>query len=871
MARELVLVGTLGRSPILDSLVREGRLDVSPIAGKWEASLLHVVERPRPGIERALIVAGSDKRGTIYGVYDLSSAIGVSPWYWWADVPVRHREALFVAPEPYVDGPPAVQYRGIFINDEAPALSGWVQERFGSFNHEFYAKVFELILRSKGNFLWPAMWGRAFYDDDSLNAPLADEYGVVIGTSHHEPLMRAHDEWRRYGSGPWNYDQNEAALRAFWAEGIRRMGSNESIVTIGMRGDGDMPMSRDANIALLERIVGNQRQIIADVTGRDPSTVPQAWALYKEVQEYYDRGMRVPDDVTLLFADDNWGNIRRLPSIGAPARVGGYGIYYHFDYVGGPRNYKWINTNPIPRVWEQLHLAYRHGVQRIWIVNVGDIKPMEFPISFFLDYAWNAGTWSVADMAGYAQAWAIRQFGSAHGDAMARMLSTYLKYNSRRKPELLSPEAYSLTDYREAESVVADYHALAAAATAMSDERPADARDAFYQLVLHPILASANLNELYVTVAKNRLYAAQGRAATSDLAQRARALFARDAEITRYYNDTLAGGKWSHMMDQTHIGYRYWQEPPENAMPAVTEIDVPIAAEMGVAIEGSSSWWPHDSVDAVLPEFDPYLRQHRYVEVFNRGRTPFEYVVETPAPWLLVTPSRGEVTGQARIEVAVDWDRAPTGARRIPITILGPNDCRVVVQAPIRNPVDPRPEVVTGFVEGNGVVSMDADHYTRAVDTEAIHWIRIPDLGRTGSAMTAFPVTIPRQVPGGASPRLEYRLHVFDAGDVEVQVYASPTLDYHDVQGLRYGISFDDEPPQVVNLHADTTLRAWERWVSENVITAVSQHRLERPGHHVLKFWLVDPGVVLQKIVVDRGGAKPSYLGPPESFHRISR
>jgi hypothetical protein len=867
-AREIVLVGTLGRSPLLDSLVREGRLDVTPIAGKWEASLLQVVERPRPGIDRALVIAGSDKRGTIYGVYDLSSAIGVSAWYWWADVPVRHQPELFVLPGPHVDGPPAVKYRGIFINDEAPALSGWVQEKFGSFDHQFYEKVFELILRSKGNFLWPAMWGRAFYDDDSLNAPLADAYGVVIGTSHHEPLMRAHDEWRRYGSGPWNYDQNEAALRDFWTAGIRRMGSNESIVTIGMRGDGDMPMSRDANIALLERIVRDQREIIADVTGRDAATVPQAWALYKEVQDYYDKGMRVPDDVTLLFADDNWGNIRRLPAIGAPERAGGYGVYYHFDYVGGPRNYKWINTNPIPRVWEQMHLAYALGVDRIWIVNVGDIKPMEFPISFFLDYAWHADTWSVEAVAGYARAWAARQFGRERADTIAAMLAAYLKYNSRRKPELLSPETYSLTDYREAERVVADYRALATAATRLSGELPPRDRAAFYQLVLHPILASANLNELYVTIAKNRLYAQQGRAAANDLAARARELFRRDEEITRYYNDTLAGGKWSHMMDQTHIGYRSWQEPPRNSMPAVTEIDVQAAAHMGVAIEGSASWWPKDSGDAVLPEIDPYLRQSRYVDVFNRGSTPFEYSVKAVEPWVLISPSHGRVEPQTRLEVTIDWSRAPTGNRRVPLTIGGPDGQRVLVYVEVRNPTAPQRNAVRGFIQGTGYVSMESEHYTRSVESPSIHWVRIPDLGRTGSGMTAMPVTIARQTPGGASPRLEYGTHLFDSGDVEVTVYVSPTLDYNGVQGLRYGISFDDEPPQIVNIHADTTLRAWERSVSDNVITAVSRHRLEQPGDHVLKFWLVDPGIVLQKIVVDAGGVKPSYLGPPESFYR---
>jgi hypothetical protein len=327
--REFVLVGTLGKNPLIDELARGGKIDVKGIEGKWETFLIQVVEKPFPGVDRVLVIAGSDKRGTIFGVYDLCQKIGVSPWYWWADVPVKRQQSLHVRKGEYTQGEPAVRYRGIFINDEAPALSGWAIEKFGGFNHAFYEKVFELILRLKGNYLWPAMWGRAFYDDDSLNPKLADEYGIVIGTSHHEPMMRAHDEWRRYGSGPWNYEKNDSVLKEFWRQGIKRMGSYESVVTIGMRGDGDEPMSQSANISLLESIVKDQRQILGDVTGKDVTTIPQVWALYKEVQEYYDKGMRVPDDVTLLLCDDNWGNIRKLPQLtdaprkGVPATTNG--------------------------------------------------------------------------------------------------------------------------------------------------------------------------------------------------------------------------------------------------------------------------------------------------------------------------------------------------------------------------------------------------------------------------------------------------------------------------------------------------------------------------------------------------------------------
>src|SRR5690606_11291389 len=317
-------IGTVGHSALLDQLVKAGRIDVSEIEGKWEAHLNQVVDNPWPGIERALVIAGSDKRGTIYGIYELSEQIGVSPWYFWADVPVEQRDALYVQAGRRVQGEPAVKYRGIFINDEAPALTGWVYEKFGAFDHTFYTHVFELILRLRGNYLWPAMWQpRAFNDDDPLNPKLADEYGIVMGTSHHEPLMRAHAEWNRYGEGPWDYSRNDEVLREFWRGGVERVKNYESIISLGMRGDGDEPMSEEANVALLERIVRDQREILQDVYDRPLERVPQLWALYKEVQGYYERGMRVPDDVILLWCDDNWGNIRRLPTPEEQKRPGG--------------------------------------------------------------------------------------------------------------------------------------------------------------------------------------------------------------------------------------------------------------------------------------------------------------------------------------------------------------------------------------------------------------------------------------------------------------------------------------------------------------------------------------------------------------------
>ena len=475
----------------------------------------------------------------------------------------------------------------------------------------------------------------------------------------------------------------------------------------------------------------------------------------------------------------------------------------------------------------------------------------------------------------YTRRWAAQQFGDEHASEIADLVTTYTRYNSRRKPELLAPETYSLTQYREAETVVADYNALLERAERLATSLPTNARDAFYELVLHPIQASATVNDLYVTVAKNRLYAQQGRASTNELADRARSLFERDAEISRYYNTQLAGGKWRHMMDQTHIGYTYWQEPSRNMMPRVDVIQVPVPAEMGVFTEGMDRPGPPGAPpsggDLSLPEADPYLRQHRFIEIYNKGQTPFNFTVHASEPWVTVTPKSGTVKQDVRLEVTIDWDHAPRGRHDVPISITGPGR-PVAVRSIVNNPAGPSRDEIIGFVESNGYVSIEAEHYARAVGSGSIRWERIPDFGRTLSGMTTAPGTSASQARGGDSPRLEYPVFLFDSGTVELRAYVSPTLNFSaNPSGLRYAVSIDDEAPQVVNSLPDTSNAAWEKSVAENIRVATSRHRVSRSGPHMLKFWMVDPGVVVQRLVIDAGGLRPSYLGPPESYHRLPR
>jgi hypothetical protein len=867
---DAVLVGTIGKSAIIDALIHDKKIDVTQIRGKWESFLVQVVTRPMPGVPRGLVIAGSDKRGTIYGIYDLSEQIGVSPWYWWADVPVQHKDALFVKAGRYVQGPPAVKYRGIFLNDEAPSLSGWVHEKFGNYNHQFYEKVFELLLRLKANYLWPAMWNNAFNEDDPLNPKLADEYGIVMGTSHHEPMLRAQQEWKRHGKGPWNYSTNSDVLREFWTEGIERNKNYESIVTLGMRGDGDMPMVQGgdmaANVALLEKIVADQRKIIAGHMNPDLSTVPQDWALYKEVQEYYEKGMRVPDDVTLLWCDDNWGNIRRLPTEEERKRSGGAGIYYHFDYVGDPRSYKWLNTVPVTKVWEQMNLAFNYGADRIWIVNVGDLKPMEFPIEFFLDFAWNPARWPKNSVSEFTKMWAKREFGPQYATEIAAIISEYTKYNGWRKPELLEPDTFSPVNYQEADRVLADWKSTTQKAEEVYASLPENEHDAFFQLVLYPVKASAQVAELYVAAGKNHLYASQGRASANSFAAQARALFQADANLSDQYNHTLAQGKWDHMMDQPHIGYTSWHDPPANVMPAVAEANVPLQVALGVSVEGSESAWPGAVGKPVLPVFDIFNQQQNYIDVFNRGQTAFEFAATASDPWIILSTTHGTLGKDQRIWVSVDWQKAPKGSSEGYVKLARAGVDSVSVQVNVFNPEEPARASLKGFVESNGHVSMEAEHYSKKVDAGTTSWEKLDDYGRTLSSMTIFPVTAQSVIPPQNSPCLEYGMYLFDSGAVHIEAMLAPTLNFVPGRGLRYALSFDDQPPNVIDALANNSLEDWATSVKDGVRKSESTQTLAGAGYHTLKFWMVDPGVVVQKLVVNFGGVKPSYFGPPESY-----
>ena len=582
-----VIVGTL-QSKFIKEIIKNKKLNKVDLEGKVEKYIMATIANPIAGVEEALVIAGSDKRGAIYGIYELSEQIGVSPWYDWADVPVVKKQNVSLAKGTYTAGEPAVRYRGIFLNDEAPCLTTWVENTYGTKygDHRFYARVFELILRLRGNFLWPAMWGWSFYADDPLNSKTADDMGIIMGTSHHEPMARNHQEWarKRKEYGAWDYATNQATIDKFFREGIERAKETEDLITIGMRGDGDTPMGGkegeddkfvpdyDYMINLMKKIVNNQRKIIKEVTGKPAKERPQVWALYKEVQELYDRGMRMPDDVIILLSDDNWGDIRRLPNAEERKHPGGWGMYYHVDYVGAPRNSKWLNVTHIQHLWEQMQLTYDYGVDKIWVLNVGDLKPMEYPITLFLDMAWNPKSFTIDNLLDHTKTFCAEAFGEEQAEEAARILNLVCKYNGRITAEMLDATTYNL-ETGEFEQVCNQYLRLEAEALRQYMTLAPEARDAYQQLILFPLQAMGNIYEMYYSQAMNLKLAANNDPAANYWADRCEKAFARDAKLCSDYNKVMAGGKWDGMMIQKHIGYTQWNDNfPADKLPHLERV-----------------------------------------------------------------------------------------------------------------------------------------------------------------------------------------------------------------------------------------------------------------------------------------------------------
>lgn len=776
-----IVAGTIGSSKLIDSLISVGKLDVDSVKGKWESFVLDVVDDN-------LIIAGSDKRGTIYGIYEISRQIGVSPWYYWADIPVMQNEEIEYLQGRYIQPEPKVKYRGIFINDEWPSFGGWCVNQFGGINSKAYSHLFELLLRLKANYLWPAMWATAFNEDDEMCPKLADEYGIVMGTSHHEPMMRAHKEYtrRRESVGPWDYSVNAERLDQFFREGIERNKNYDNLITIGMRGDGDVAMGEgddEANMTTLHNVIDSQRRIISDVYGRSDS-VPQLWAIFTEVQRYYDAGFKVPDDVTLLFCDNNWGYLRRTAPEENRNRKGGFGLYYHIDMNGGPWNDRWINTSPLPKLREQLNLAYKSGLDRIWIINVGDLKPKEVPINFILDYAWDPDLIGPGDEKDWLLKFSASTFGKDIAGDVADILSKYPKYNLWRKPEVQTADIFSIDNYGEAFRVDSLWNNLAEKTKELGKRVDPSLWDAFYQLVYYPAISSAGVARMYIAADLNKHYALKGDRRANHYADLVKELFVADSLLTARYNDEISKGKWKGMMQDNHIGYTRWSMPERNIMPEVIYLD-----------EKAES--------------------HLETRLLEENSNSSEY-------------------------------------------------------------------------------SIPAVKYNSIIPSNNVTWIKLPDLGREAGCMGSNNVVADSFDESEEKPALEY--DILASGDsVRIAIGILPTQDINPERGLRIGVSLDNGTLNILDARRGL-VDTFAEYTDENIKRSKKLKKLPQPGkmslngygramrneifdnirwlevhlplesgdRHRLRIEMIDPEIVVEKIVVNPDDSKYSYFGPPE-------
>jgi len=882
-----VLVGTLGRSPVVDGLVKAGKIEVKDLHDRWETAAIQVVANPLPGVQQALVIVGSDRRGTAYGVYEVSRRIGVSPWYWWADVTPRRRASLYVRPDRVRIGPPSVKYRGIFINDEMWGIRPWAAGNFApdeglGLGPKTYRKIFELLLRLRANYIWPAMHrGTKPFNYYPENKVVADEYAIVMGSSHIEPMLRNNiygAEWDHEGGGEWNYLTNRQAIYDYWEERVKINGRYENIYTIGMRGQDDEAMKAgqtpQEKIELLQRIFRDQREILARHVNPDATKVPQVFIPYTEVLGLYDRGLDVPGDAIICWPDDNFGYIRRLPTPKEQARPGGSGVYYHIQWLNGATTaYTWLNTTPPALIWEEMNKAYRYDARSLWVLNVGDIKPGEIGMEFFLDMAWCPNRWHRDNVRDFLVRWAARDLDARFAHQIAEIMEEYFRLGYARRPEHLVQYSrkeplrfswFSIHNYNdEAQCRLDRYEEVARRAEAIYRQIPTDRKDAFFELVLYPVRCASLMNQKVIYADKSMQYAAAGRASAGEYARKARAAAEEIIQLTDRYNQGLitVGDKWNHLIS--------WAPGPWGSqrhqfeMPPLSDFDGLGPPTLGVALEGGAA--------DVLPDLSVYTKGKRFADLFNRGKGRIDWKATPSAPWVVLSRTEGRFETEQRIWVQVDWDLVPTGNSinaSVNFVTSGGNQ-RIVM--PVFNPAIPRPDgvtrsnAVTSFVESHGYVCMEAERFSRQRSVDEVRWDIVKGLGRSGDSVTIFPPTIVSRTEIETvrqhSPVLEYDMHVFTAGEASLEIQCLPTQPINAEHGVRLAVSLDDSEPRIIGPAARGS-------VLENVRRLSEILHIPKPGHHVLKIWMVDPGVVVDRIVLYTKLPKDSYLGPPESHYR---
>lgn len=821
----------------------------------------------------------------------------------------KYHPEIYALPITTLSSEPSVKYRGIFINDEAPALTGWAREKFGGYNSQFYQKVFELLLRLKANFLWPAMWpgwpnpGASFFTDDPENQRAADAWGIVVSTSHHEPMQRLSNEWLADNPlGTWDWLTNKEKITKFFAQGAQRARGFESYFTMGMRGEYDTKMKTDDPAAVVQDVLRTQRSLIKDVYGREDA-VPQLLALYKEVQQQYESGrLEVPDDVTLLFSDDNFGTIRRLPYGMEGERKGGAGIYYHLEYVGTPRSYKWINSNSLGKTWHQLQEAHRRGARQIWVFNVGDIKPLEVPLTFAMALAWDINSVGADGIPGFLHQTATREFGQDLSEDVAKAWHQHDRLVSLRRHEHIEPTTFSLLHYNEADTILSRWESLVELAESVYTRAAEELKPAIFQLVLHPIKASRTFVSLKINLSRNQLYGRQRRNATNLAARRVLELFDADFDLTEEYH-ALLDGKWNQIMSQPHLGFGdSWHAPSRDMVSGLSYVQTrqnsnPIVGYMGVSVEGhegvrpgfinENSDFTHPSRGDLVPgvtlgTMSRYGPDNRWFELFTRGTSVVHWTITTPYSWVQVSKTDGcLLPGERdqRVEIRVLWDKvADAFEDEVLIIIQSKEGDYEQVHLPITGRRVPD-SFRGGFVEQDGYISIPATGCQVLKNPYRI----LPDLGRSPEgSVTIDPALVSIGSPEGGNSRLDYKFFVFtDTSSgcrARLLLYFNMTLDTDPTDRMMYELSFDQDPSSRQFLLEDDSEKGdpelpspggWLTavqdcvWIKEHDIPLSTIGR----GEHVLHLGLFHTNIILEKIVLDFGGVKESCLGPPPSFY----
>jgi hypothetical protein len=876
LSPQAILVGTLGKSPVIDALVSEGKLDVGGVTGKWESFVVQAVDDPVAGVSRALVIAGSDRRGTVFGVYDVSEEMGVSPWYWWADVKPIVRSSVAVEGARRVQGEPSVKYRGIFLNDEEN-FTGWSAAKMDAGKKtgpETYKRVFELLLRLKANFIWPAMHpgSDAFnaYPDNPKNADL---YGIVMGSSHPEMLLRNNlKEW-----GPWasshtsggqkpvyDYSVNPEVISAYWDARVEQNSQYENGYSVGMRGEHDSGLvaanapSTSAKISLMQQIFADQRKILATRVNPDVAKVFQVFTPYKEVLTLYNAGLKVPDDITILWAEDNHGYVRQIPNDAERKRAGGAGVYYHISYWGDPQSYLWINTTPLTLVREELRKAYDAGANRLWVVNVGDLKPAEIGLEFAMRLAHRIDDYGEGNVSEYVARLAARDFGAMHAQEISDLVMQYFQINIARRPEFMKKGVYNLVNYGdEGQRRLDELTDLLTRATAVSDALPAERKDAFYEMVLYPLRASKFTMEKYISASRTDLFASQGRT-LSVTKNRNLASAAYDTILSdlKYYNETLAAGKWEGIINP-------WQAaiPTIERLPTIAVAPSPASGSaLGVVAEGQTTGGETTGLD-----FSSYTEDVRFVDIFTKGSAGFSWTAAASQPWIKLSKASGTIADDERIQVSVDWATAPSGNSSATVTVTGAGSSKQIT-VNVSNPASPTRGDLDGYVEANGYVAIEAEHYHDKVDRGGAEWRVLTGLGRSGDSVKVFPDVSPSITADYASsaPELAYKVYFFSTGTFPVTVFRVPTLNTGG--DCRLALGLDDGTVQTLRGANATDDSAWSTNVVEHIEKLSTTIQVTTAGYHTLRIWKVDPSIALDRIVIDTGGLRPSYLGPPESY-----